>query len=315
MIQGALTALVTPYDGKWINWGLIQALVEYNAGRGIDGIVPAGCTGQSFTLCDDDQVSIIKVVANAAAEYENLMVIAGDGSNDTAKAVNLAQRVEKETGAHFHMQIAPYANKPDPEGAYLHFMSVLDASVLPVILYNVPSRVGKGIDLTSDKYLDMTVQLARHPRVEAFKAASGKIDQIEKLIKATEGQISVLSGDDGLTLEIIKRGGKGVISVASNVVPGMVSDMVHYALEGQLDKAKEIDKRLRPLYKALFIQNNPQCVHYALRRMGCDVGVPKPPLHSLDEDDQRKYDLPMFKDARTKSRRIIDEALIELKLI
>ncbi|MCK4521023.1 MAG: 4-hydroxy-tetrahydrodipicolinate synthase [Nanoarchaeota archaeon] len=295
MIEGAFTALVTPIrsdeknlDGK-VNFDLIPRLVEYNLNNGIDGIVPSGCTGQSFTLDDDEQVRITKTVAEASKDKT---VMAGDGSNKTKSAIDLVGRVEREAGVYFHMQITPYANKPDPEGIFDYYSTIAKNISGRIILYNVPGRTG--IDLTSDKYYETIVELAKIENIIALKEASGNLEQVKRIIKATKNlDFAVFSGDDKLTLDIIKEGGKGVISVASNVAPAMVSDMVHYALNNKYDKAEELDNRLKPLYKALFIQNNPQCVHYALRKIGFNVGVPRLPLHDINAE----------------SKSIIDEAL------
>lgn len=276
-IEGCFPALVTAMkeDGNRLNHEInfdgFKQLIDYVMEGGVTGIVPSGCTGHAVTLTVDEQVKLIQFAREQVPE--KIPVIAGDGSNCTREAIDLAKKIE-DIGVKLHLQISPYQNKPTQEGLYQHYATVANAIDGEIIVYNVPGRTGKNIEA------ETTIRLAKDfPNIIAIKEASGNLEQIKKIIEGTkDSDFVVISGDDGLSYEIIKAGGTGTISVAANVAPKMMSDWHNLALQGDLEKAKEIDTKLQDLYKVLFIETNPCPAHYALRKLGIAVGVPRLPL-------------------------------------
>lgn len=299
MLKGCFPALITPMkeDGNRINheinYDAFKQLIDRCIENGVDRIVPSGCTGHAASLTHDEQTNIIEKAIEFAKN--RVLVIAGTGSNCTREAVGLAQRAE-QLGIKTHLQISPYQNKPTQEGLYQHYKTIAEAVDGDIIVYNVPGRTGRNVEA------DTVIRLAKDfENIIAVKEASGNLEQIKKIIEGTKDlkNFSVLSGDDSLTLEIIKAGGKGVISVAANVDPKRVSEMVHQALDGDIAKAEELHKKLSDLFKKLFIETNPGPAHYCLRKIGIPVGIPRLPLVDLEEENKK----------------IIDETLRDLDLI
>lgn len=288
-ISGCFPALVTPMkeDGNRlnheINFEAFKQLIEYVMRGGCTGIVPSGCTGHAASLTVEEQV---KLIATAREQVpEKVPVIAGDGSNCTREAIVLAKKIE-DAGIKMHLQISPYQNKPTQEGLYQHYAAIANAINGEIIVYNVPGRTGRNVEP------ETVARLAEEfSNVIAVKEASGNIEQIKKIIGLTKGlDFDVLSGDDGLTLEIIRAGGTGCISVAANIAPEPTGKYISLALEGNFGEAKEIDSRLQPLFKALFIETNPSPAHYALRKMGINAGVPRLPLVDVTKESAEKID-------------------------
>lgn len=267
MFQGAYTAIVTPFqaDGS-VDYDKLRALVDAQARAGIDGIVPVGTTGESPTLNYEEHRKVIMVAAEAARG--RMKVIAGTGANSTAEAVELTQYAI-EAGADATLQVTPYYNKPNAEGLVRHFMTVADLG-LPVVLYNVPGRTSR--DLTAD----IVVRLAKHPKIVCLKEAAGSVDRVSQIL--TRCNISILSGDDALTLPMMSVGAKGVISVVSNVAPAMVANMVHHALSDQWEEARALHFKLHRLFTDLFIDTNPIPVKAAMHMMGMIEEVYRLPL-------------------------------------
>jgi 4-hydroxy-tetrahydrodipicolinate synthase len=273
MLQGAYTAIVTPFraDGS-VDYEKLRALVDMQARAGIDGIVPVGTTGESPTLNYDEHRKVIMVAAEAARG--RMKVIAGTGANSTAEAIELTQYAI-EAGADATLQVAPYYNRPNAEGIHRHFMAIADLG-LPVVLYNVPGRTGK--DITAD----MVVRLAKHPRIVAVKEAGGNVDRVSQILARCN--ITVFSGDDALTLPMMSVGAKGVISVASNVAPDMVANMVHHALDGQWEEARALHFKLHRLFTDLFIDSNPIPVKAAMSMMGLIEEAYRLPLCNMPDN-------------------------------
>jgi 4-hydroxy-tetrahydrodipicolinate synthase len=253
---GVYPAITTPFreDGS-IDFETLRADVRRLEAAGVDGIVPCGSTGEAATLTHDEHVDVVEATVEAV---EAVPVIAGAGSNSTHEAVSLSERSEA-VGADALLHISPYYNNPEPAGMETHYRRVADAVDVPVIVYNVPGRTGRDIDI------ETTLSLAQHPNVTGYKAASGDVGKISEVIERTrEEEFSVIAGDDGMTLPILAAGGVGSISVAANVRPGMVSDLVRSVLEDEYEHAREIHHRLGPLFRTLFVETNPIPVKEAM---------------------------------------------------
>lgn len=256
MFTGTFTALVTPFNrGGQVDYGRFRALIDWQAASGIDGIVAVGTTGESPALDYDEHIEVIRVTVDACKG--RMQVIAGTGANSTSEALDLTRRV-LDLGCQATLQVTPYYNKPNQEGLYRHFSAVADLG-LPVVLYNVPGRTGREIDVAT------VARLAKHPKIVAVKEAAGSVDRVSAIRDACA--LPILSGDDNLTLPMISVGAQGVISVASNVVPREMADLVRAALRGDMAGARALHHRLYPLFRDLFIDANPIPVKAALAMM------------------------------------------------
>jgi 4-hydroxy-tetrahydrodipicolinate synthase len=269
-LQGCGTALVTPFtDGGEVDFAALRALVEWQIGEGIDFLVPCGSTGEAQTLDEGERERVVGAVLETAAG--RVPVMTGATSNDTARAVAETRRMCR-LGADYILSATPYYNKPTQEGLYRHFTAVADASDKPVCLYNVPGRTA--VNLRPDTAL----RLAEHPNVIGIKEASGDLKQIMELLRARPERLAVLSGDDWLAVPLAAMGGDGLVSVISNEVPGPMTAVVHLALAGELDSAREWHYRLLPLMDANFLETNPAPVKAALALMGRIRNVLRLPL-------------------------------------
>ena len=266
-LKGTFTALVTPFntDGS-VDYSALRDLVQWQVAEGVEGIVPVGTTGESPTLDFVEHIKVIEVAIEAVAK--KALVIAGTGANATAEALELTREAQR-IGADATLQVTPYYNKPNAEGLFRHFSAVADLG-LPVVLYNVPGRTGKEIPI------EVVVRLADHPRVVAIKEAAGSVDRVSAIANACE--LTVLSGDDSLALPMMSVGAAGVISVASNVIPGEMSAMVRLALAGSFVEARELHRMYYPLFRDLFIDTNPIPVKAALAMMSRVLPVYRLPL-------------------------------------
>ena len=267
IFRGTYTAMVTPFNANGsVDYGKLRDLVEEQVAGGVDGLVPVGTSGESPTLSMEEHSRVVEFVAETA--NRRVQVVAGTGANSTAEALRLT-REALEMGVDASLQVCPYYNKPNQEGLYRHFSTIADLG-LPIILYNVPSRTGRDISL------DTVVRLSKHPNVAAVKEASGSVARVSATVDACD--ITVLSGDDVLAFPMIAVGAKGVISVASNVAPGLVSKMINAALAGDMANAATLHKRLYHLFRDLFIDTNPIPVKCALALMGRIEEVYRLPL-------------------------------------
>ena len=251
--------MVTPFaaDGS-VDYGRLREIVEAQIAAGIDGICAVGTSGESPTLSHEEHHEVIaKTIEYAAGRTR---IVAGTGANSTSEAISLTKAVIANGGADASLQVTPYYNKPNAEGLYRHFMTVADLG-LPVILYNVPGRAGREIPL------DVVVRLAAHPNIVAIKEAAGSVDRVSA-IKALLPDFTVLSGDDSLALPMMSVGAEGVISVASNVIPREMGDMVRLALAGDFVGARALHSKYYTLFHDLFIDVNPVMVKEALWLMG-----------------------------------------------
>lgn len=251
--------MVTPFaaDGA-VDYGRLKAIVDEQVEAGVEGICAVGTSGESPTLSHEEHHEVIAKTIEFAAG--RVRIVAGTGANSTSEAISLTKAAIAMGGADACLQVTPYYNKPNAEGLYRHFMTVADLG-LPVILYNVPGRAGREIPL------DVVVRLAAHPKIVAIKEAAGSVDRVSA-IKAALPDFTVLSGDDSLALPMVSVGAEGVISVASNVIPKEMGDMVRKALAGDFAGARAMHAKYYRLFHDLFIDVNPVMVKEALWLMG-----------------------------------------------
>ena len=273
MFTGALVALVTPFQDGEIDWRTLDELVDFQLESGIDGIVPVGTTGESPTLSHDEHKKVIERVVKAAGG--KVPVIAGAGSNSTAEAIDLAAYARK-VGADATLQVDPYYNKPTQEGFYQHFKAVAEEVDLPIVLYDIPGRCGAGMTP------DTIVRLAEIENIVALKDATGKLDHVSEV--ATRCDLTILSGDDSLTLPIASVGGKGVISVVANIVPADVKAMTDLILESDFTSALKWHKKLFGLCRNLLsLATNPIPIKAAMSMLNMASEEMRLPMTPMDE--------------------------------
>lgn len=259
MIKGAIVAIVTPFrDGK-VDEEALRRLVEEQIEAGTDGIAPCGTTGESTTLSHEEHDRVIEIVVDAVRK--RVPVIAGTGSNSTVEALRLTKHAW-EAGADAALIVCPYYNRPTQEGLYLHYRAVAKAVPIPIVVYNIQGRTGVNMST------ETLARLAEIPNIVGVKEASGSIKQMNDVVQMCGPDFTVLSGDDIFTLPLLAIGGKGVISVVSNVVPGDMAGMIDAFASGDLEKARRLHARMTPLIDALFIETNPVPVKAALAMMG-----------------------------------------------
>ena len=285
MLRGALTALVTPFtpDGS-LDQAAFRRLVRWQILAGIDGLVPCGTTGESPTLSEPERERLIAATVEVASERSSrarVRVVAGTGTNDTAATIRATRRAA-ELGADAALVVAPYYNRPDSRMLEAHYRAVADEGDLPIVVYNVPSRTGTNVDA------DTFLRLAEHPRVVAVKEASGNLEQIARICRDRPRDVAVLAGDDAWTLPVLAMGGDGVVSVASNEIPGELVTLCAAARAGDWETARRTHERWLPLFLGNFRGGpNPVPAKAALALMGL-----------LDSDAVRAPLLPLEADAR-----------------
>ncbi len=275
-MSGTITALVTPFraDGA-LDEAALEVIIGEQLHAEVEGLVLLGTTGESPTVSAEEAGRILAIAVRLA--QGKTRIIAGCGSNDTRKTISAARQAH-EMGVDALLVVSPYYNKPTQEGLARHFLAVAEATPLPLIVYNIPGRTG--VNITCDTML----RLAEHSRIVAAKEASGDLNQIADLLAAAPEDFSVLSGDDGLTLPILALGGRGVISVVSNLVPGRVKKLVDSALGDDFRAARAIHERLLPLIRACFLETNPIPIKTALARWGRIQEIFRPPLYPMCAD-------------------------------
>ena len=278
MFAGSLVAIVTPFKKGRVDERALGDLIEFQIANGTDGIVPCGTSGESATLTYAEHNRVIEFTVEAAKH--RVPVIAGTGSNSTDEAITLTKHA-KQAGADGALLICPYYNKPTQEGLYRHYKAIAEAVDLPLVVYNIPSR-------TSVNMLPATVaRLASIGNVVAIKEGAGSLGQVSEIIQACQDRITVLAGDDALTLPMMAVGAKGVITVTANIAPADMAALVDAFAAGRLDRAKALHYKLYPLFTALFCETNPIPVKEALGMMGKiepELRLPLCPMSAENRD-------------------------------
>ena len=279
-MQGAMTALITPFKNGKIDEETYAKLIQRQIDNDIDWVVPVGTTGESATLTHDEHKRCIEIAVEVC-KGSGTKVLAGAGSNSTHEAIDLAKFAEAK-GADAILSVSPYYNKPTQRGLYEHFKAIANAISIPVVIYNVPGRTCSNIEVETAVKLFDNVE-----NIVAIKEATGKIENVVAL--CAKSGISVLSGDDAINYPILATGGRGVISVTSNLLPKKIAKLVHKALEGKFEKSKEINEELYEINKVLFIESNPIPIKYAMYEAGLLPSLEyRLPLVEPSEESKRK---------------------------
>jgi 4-hydroxy-tetrahydrodipicolinate synthase len=293
MFRGAITAIVTPFreDGN-LDEDSLRGLVEFQVKNKIDGIVTCGTTGESPTLSHDEIKKVTEIIIDSSRR--KVHVIASTGGYNTKEAIE-ATKTAGDIGADASLQVCPYYNKPTQEGLFRHFSEIANAVDIPLVIYNIQGRTSVNLE---------TSTLARladeHSNIVGVKEASGNIAQMMDVISMLPKEFSVLSGDDNLTLPLMALGGKGVISVASNIIPNEMHELTDLALNGKFDKAKQLHYRFLPLFKGIFLETNPIPIKASLAMKGMIKEIYRLPMCEMKEENQEKlrkilFDLEIIK--------------------
>ncbi len=279
IFTGAATAIITPMTESGVDYEAYGRLIDWQIAEGIDAIVAAGTTGEGSTLSDEEHREVIRFTVERV--NHRVPVIAGTGSNDIAYAIDLT-RFACEAGADAMLVVSPYYNKATQKGLIQSFTAIADASTKPIILYNVPSRTGCNI------LPETAAVLAEHPNIVAIKEASGNISQIAKLASLVGDNMDIYSGNDDQIVPILSLGGKGVISVLSNPLPRETSEMCHAFMNGNSQKAAQMQLRYIELIDTLFCEVNPIPVKAAMAQMGYCKNILRLPLTPMEEAHERQ---------------------------
>jgi len=273
MFSGSLVALVTPFKNGRVDEERLADLIEWQIRSGTHGIVPCGTTGESATLSHEEHTRVIKLAV--AVTKKRVPVVAGTGSNSTAEAIRLTREAQ-EVGADGALMISPYYNRPTQEGIYQHYKAVAEAvQGFPIIFYNIPARTGSNIEPST------MARLAEIDNIAGVKEATGSIDQVLNILSACGDKLAIFSGEDSLTFSMMSLGGKGVISTAANVAPREMADLANACLSKQWEKAAQLQMKLLPLIRALFIETNPIPAKTALslmRKCELELRLPLVPM-------------------------------------
>ena len=278
-IRGNIVALVTPMqDDGSVDYPALRKLIDWHIAEGTDCIGVVGTTGESPTVSVEEHCEIIRVSVEQAAGRAPIM--AGCGANSTKEAIELA-RFAKAVGADCQLQVVPYYNKPTQEGQYQHFKAIAEAVDLPLVLYNVPGRS------VADMQHETVLRLAQVPGIVGIKEATGNIERAQWLIKEAPKGFAIYSGDDPTAVALMLCGGHGNVSVTANIAPRLMHELCVAAMAGDVKRAMEIQFKLMPLHKTLFIESNPIPVKWAVARMGHCQGTLRLPLTPLTETSQK----------------------------
>jgi 4-hydroxy-tetrahydrodipicolinate synthase len=272
MFSGTFTVPVTPFRNGEVDVEALEGMVEFQISQGVSGLVPCGTTGETPALLEKEDRLVVETVVRVA--NGRVPVIAGSGSNSTDMAIKYT-RMAEEAGADGSLQVAPYYNKPTQEGLYRHFVAIAESTDLPLLLYNIPGRTAVTISA------ETMARLAEIPNIVGVKESTLSMNMVSDIRRLCGEEFDVLSGDDPMTLPLISLGGSGVLSVASNVAPAAVSDMVKAALSDDWERARELHYELLPLFRALFIETNPIPVKAAASLLGLcsdEMRLPMVPL-------------------------------------
>ena len=284
MFTGSIVALVTPLKNGAVDWQSLEALVEFHLENGTHGIVPCGTTGESATLSHHEHDEVIRAVIKAVKK--RIPVIAGTGSNSTDEAVRLTREAEK-SGADGALMISPYYNRPTQEGIYQHYKKVASEVGIPIIIYNIPGRTGSKIEP------ETLARLAEVENIAGVKEATGSVDQAIDVIRLCGDRFAVYSGEDSLIFSLMALGGKGVISTVANIAPKETAQLTEACLMGDWEKGRDIQFKLVPLIRSLFIETNPIPVKTALSLMGKCTAELRLPLTPMAEGNLQKLTVAM----------------------
>jgi 4-hydroxy-tetrahydrodipicolinate synthase len=288
MFSGTFTALITPFRNGEVDVEALEGMVEFQIQHGVSGLVPCGTTGETPAMSEAEDRIVVETVVRVAAG--RVPVVAGTGSNSTDMAIKYT-RMAEEVGADGSLQVAPYYNKPTQEGLYRHFAAIAESTNLPLILYNIPGRTSVTISA------ETMARLAETPNIVGVKDSTLSMNMISDVINLCGEEFDVLSGDDPMTLPLIALGGVGVISVASNVTPGAVSEMVRALLEGEWERGRELHYELLPLFRALFFETNPIPVKTAASLLGLCSDEMRLPLIPMSGENLRRLQETMDRSA------------------
>jgi 4-hydroxy-tetrahydrodipicolinate synthase len=272
MFTGALSAIVTPFREGAIDEVALRDLIEWQIGAGIQGIVPCGSTGESATLSHAEHEQVIKITIEQARK--RVPVVAGTGSNSTAEAIRLTAAA-REMGADGALLISPYYNKPTQEGIYKHYKMIAQSVDLPLVMYNIPGRTGSNI------MPETMARLCEIRNIVGVKEASGSMEQVSDIRRLCGDRLTILSGDDSLTLPLIALGAKGVIAVIANLMPRETAELASCAIEGDFARARDLHYRMLPLMRALFLETNPIPIKHAMsliKKCSAEVRLPLTPM-------------------------------------
>ncbi|HET6885970.1 MAG TPA: 4-hydroxy-tetrahydrodipicolinate synthase [Rubrobacteraceae bacterium] len=278
MFSGTFTALVTPFRNGEVDVEALEGMVEFQIGHGVSGLVPCGTTGETPAMSEAEDRLVVETVVRVASG--RVPIIAGTGSNSTDMAIKYTKMAQEE-GADGSLQVAPYYNKPTQEGLYSHFAAIAESTELPLVLYNIPGRTGVTISA------ETMARLAEIPNIVGVKDSTLSMNMVADVIALCGEDFDVLSGDDPMTLPLIALGGRGVISVASNVAPGAVSEMVRALVEGDRERGRELHYQLLPLFRALFVETNPIPVKTAASLLGLCSDEMRLPLVPMEGENLR----------------------------
>lgn len=279
IFTGSCVALVTPFRDNKIDFDRFRELIDWHIENGTNAILVAGTTGETSTLTDQEHLDLLRVAGEHIAG--RVPYIAGTGSNDTAYSIMLSKYAE-EQGADAVLVINPYYNKSTQKGIYVHIKAIADAIKVPIIVYNVPSRTGANISVSTMQ------KLAEIPNVQAVKEASGDISQITEIARTCGDKLDVYSGNDDQTLPILSVGGKGIISVSANIIPKDMHDLVAAFMDGDVDKARKMQFDTNLINLAMFYETNPIPVKTAMRLLGTDTGEMRLPLVEMEEANEAR---------------------------
>jgi 4-hydroxy-tetrahydrodipicolinate synthase len=281
-IVGSIVALITPMheDGS-VDYDGLRRLIDWHIAEGTDCIGVVGTTGESPTVSVEEHCEIIRIAVEHAAG--RVPIMAGAGANSTREAIELT-RYSKSVGADCTLQVVPYYNKPSQEGIYQHFKAIAEAVDLPVVLYNVPGRT------VADMLPETTLRLAQVPGIVAIKEATGNIERAAQLIKHAPAGFSIYSGDDGTAVALMLLGGHGNVSVTANVAPRLMHELCIAAIEGRVQRAREIHLQLLSLHKQLFCEPSPAPTKWAMARLGLCGGALRLPIVPLSAAAEAKVE-------------------------
>ncbi|MEP7343194.1 MAG: 4-hydroxy-tetrahydrodipicolinate synthase [Acidobacteriota bacterium] len=281
-LRGCGTAIITPFKSdESLDEAALRRFIEFQVAGGVDFLVACGTTGESVTMSEDEQARVVELTVESVDG--RIPVVAGAGGYNTREVIKKIHRYE-HLGADAILSVTPYYNKPTQEGLYQHYRVIAEATALPIILYNVPGRTGCNMEP------ETVLRLTRIKNIVGTKEASGNISQIAEIASLVDETFKIFAGDDSVVLPVAALGGAGVISVASNLLPRLVSDLCHASIEGRWDEARKLNRQLTPIFKAMFIESNPVPVKTALAMTGMIEEVYRLPMAPMSKTNRAKLE-------------------------